>query len=241
MQTNIHSSDTKLPRHIAIIMDGNGRWAKKRLLPRAAGHRAGVEALRAVITRCDELGIEALTVYAFSTENWSRSREEVGALMGLLLEYFSREIDELHRKNVRILILGDVDGLPPRQREAVRAAMSRTRANTGLKLNIALNYGARAELARAARSLAARAAAGELEPGAIDERALADELYTAGLPEVDLLIRTSGEQRLSNFLLYQLAYAEFVFNPVLWPDYGAAELDGDIAEYARRQRRFGGR
>lgn len=222
-------------------MDGNGRWAKKRLLPRAAGHRAGVEALRAVITHCDELGIEALTVYAFSTENWARSREEVGALMALLLEYFTREIDELNRKNVRILILGDVDGLPEKQRDAVRAAMQRTRANTGLKLNIALNYGARAELARAARNLAARAAAGEIDPRAIDESALERELYTAGQPEVDLLIRTSGEQRLSNFLLYQLAYAEFVFDPVLWPDYDAAALDRDIAEFSRRQRRFGGR
>lgn len=222
-------------------MDGNGRWAKKRLLPRAAGHRAGVEALRAVITHCDELGIEALTVYAFSTENWARSREEVGALMALLLEYFTREIDELNRKNVRILILGDVDGLPEKQRDAVRAAMQRTRANTGLKLNIALNYGARAELAQAARNLAARAAAGEIDPRAIDESALERELYTAGLPEVDLLIRTSGEQRLSNFLLYQLAYAEFVFDPVLWPDYDAAALDRDIAEFSRRQRRFGGR
>lgn len=241
MQTNIHSDATKLPRHIAIIMDGNGRWAKKRLLPRAAGHRAGVEALRAVITHCDELGIEALTVYAFSTENWARSREEVGALMALLLEYFTREIDELNRKNVRILILGDVDGLPEKQRDAVCAAMQRTRANTGLKLNIALNYGARAELARAARNLAARAAAGEIDPRAIDESALERELYTAGLPEVDLLIRTSGEQRLSNFLLYQLAYAEFVFDPVLWPDYDAAALDRDIAEFSRRQRRFGGR
>ena len=223
-------------------MDGNGRWAKKRLLPRAAGHRAGVEALRAVITHCDELGIEALTVYAFSTENWARSREEVGALMALLLEYFTREIDELNRKNVRILILGDVAArLPEKQRDAVRAAMQRTRANTGLKLNIALNYGARAELARAARNLAARAAAGEIDPRAIDESALERELYTAGLPEVDLLIRTSGEQRLSNFLLYQLAYAEFVFDPVLWPDYDAAALDRDIAEFSRRQRRFGGR
>ena len=241
MQTNIHSSDTILPRHIAIIMDGNGRWAQRRLLPRAAGHRAGVEAMRQVITRCDELGVEALTVYAFSTENWARSREEVGALMSLLLEYFTREIDELHRKNVRILILGDVDGLPQKQRDAVRAAMERTRGNTGLKLNIALNYGARAELTRAARMLAERAKAGEISPDDIDEDMLSDSLYTAGLPEVDLLIRTSGEQRLSNFLLYQLAYAEFVFDPILWPDVAAAALDRDIAEFQRRQRRFGGR
>lgn len=222
-------------------MDGNGRWAQRRLLPRAAGHRAGVEAMRQVITRCDELGVEALTVYAFSTENWARSREEVGALMSLLLEYFTREIDELHRKNVRILILGDVDGLPQKQRDAVRAAMERTRGNTGLKLNIALNYGARAELTRAARMLAERAKAGEISPDDIDEDMLSGSLYTAGLPEVDLLIRTSGEQRLSNFLLYQLAYAEFVFDPILWPDFDAAALDRDIAEFQRRQRRFGGR
>ena len=241
MQSNIHSSDTILPRHIAIIMDGNGRWAKKRLLPRAAGHRAGVEALRGTITRCDELGIEALTVYAFSTENWSRSHEEVGALMGLLLEYFSREIDELHRKNVRILILGDVDGLPEKQCAAVKAAMERTKDNTGLKLNIALNYGARAEIARAARLLAMRAAAGEIDPDAIDEKMFARSLYTADLPEVDLLIRTSGEERLSNFLLYQLAYAEFVFDPILWPDFDAEALDRDIAIFQKRQRRFGGR
>ena len=241
MQTNIHSSDTILPRHIAIIMDGNGRWAQRRLLPRAAGHRAGVEAMRQVITRCDELGVEALTVYAFSTENWARSREEVGALMSLLLEYFTREIDELHRKNVRILILGDVDGLPQKQRDAVRASMERTRGNTGLKLNIALNYGARAELTRAARMLAERAKSGEISPDDIDENMLSGSLYTAGLPEVDLLIRTSGEQRLSNFLLYQLAYAEFVFDPILWPDFDAAALDRDIAEFQRRQRRFGGR
>jgi undecaprenyl diphosphate synthase len=222
-------------------MDGNGRWAQRRLLPRAAGHRAGVEAMRQVITRCDELGVEALTVYAFSTENWARSREEVGALMSLLLEYFTREIDELHRKNVRILILGDVDGLPQKQRDAVCAAMERTRDNTGLKLNIALNYGARAELTRAARMLAERAKAGEISPDDIDEDMLSGSLYTAGLPEVDLLIRTSGEQRLSNFLLYQLAYAEFVFDPILWPDFDAAALDRDIAEFQRRQRRFGGR
>lgn len=222
-------------------MDGNGRWAQRRLLPRAAGHRAGVEAMRQVITRCDELGVEALTVYAFSTENWARSREEVGALMSLLLEYFTREIDELHRKNVRILILGDVDGLPQKQRDAVRASMERTRGNTGLKLNIALNYGARAELTRAARMLAERAKSGEISPDDIDENMLSGSLYTAGLPEVDLLIRTSGEQRLSNFLLYQLAYAEFVFDPILWPDFDAAALDRDIAEFQRRQRRFGGR
>ena len=241
MQTNIHLDVTQMPRHIAIIMDGNGRWAKKRMLPRAAGHRAGVEAMRSTITRCDELGIEALTVYAFSTENWSRSHEEVGALMSLLLEYFTREIDELDQKNVRILILGDVDGLPEKQCAAVKNAMQRTKDNTGLKLNIALNYGSRAEIVRAARMLAQRAANGEIAPEDIDEKMFSDSLYTRDLPEVDLVIRTSGEERLSNFLLYQLAYAEFVFDPILWPDFDAAALDRDIEIFGRRQRRFGGR
>lgn len=241
MQTNIHLDVTQMPRHIAIIMDGNGRWAKKRMLPRAAGHRAGVEAMRSTITRCDELGIEALTVYAFSTENWSRSHEEVGALMSLLLEYFTREIDELDQKNVRILILGDVDGLPEKQCAAVKNAMQRTKDNTGLKLNIALNYGSRAEIVRAARMLAQRAANGEIAPEDIDEKMFSDSLYTRDLPEVDLVIRTSGEERLSNFLLYQLAYAEFVFDPILWPDFDAAALDRDIEIFGHRQRRFGGR
>ena len=230
-----------IPRHIAIIMDGNGRWAKQKHMLRAQGHRAGVEALRRVITRCDELKVEALTVYAFSTENWSRSPEEVGVLMNLIVEYFNREIDELHSKGVRVNIIGDVDGLPKAPREAVLRAMELTGANTGLRLNIALNYGGRAELVHAARALARRVAQGELRPDDVDERALEGELYTAGLPDVDLLIRTSGEQRVSNFLPWQLSYAEFVFDPTLWPDFDAARLDACIEEFGRRQRRFGGR
>jgi len=228
----------RLPRHVAIIMDGNGRWAAKRGLPRPARHHAGTEALREVIRECDALGIEALTIYAFSTENWARPEDEVGALMGLLLRFFNSEIDELHRKNVRIRIIGDVDGLPAPQRDAVTNAMARTAANTGLKLNIALNYGGREELLRAARALARKAKDGA-DPASFTDRDLCECLYTAGLPDVDLVIRTSGEQRLSNFLPYQTAYAEMVFNGVLWPDYTVEQLHHDLREYASRDRRFG--
>ena len=229
-----------LPRHVAIIMDGNGRWAKKRGLPRSAGHAAGTEALRDIIRASDDWGIEALSIYAFSTENWARSKEEVSALMGLLLKYFHSEIDELDRKNVRILILGDVDGLPEEQREAVVNAMNRTANNTGLKLNIALNYGGRAELTRAARRLAEKCAAGEMKPEDITEAALENELYTAGIPDVDLLIRTSGEVRTSNFLPWQTAYAEMIFDTILWPDYDRAAYLRNLRAYAARDRRFGG-
>lgn len=229
-----------LPRHIAVIMDGNGRWATRQGLPRTAGHKAGVEALRGVIRECDHLGIEALSIYAFSTENWKRSAEEVGALMSLLLAYFRSEIDELDEKGVCIRILGDVDGLPAPQRDAVCAAMERTRANTGLKLNIALNYGGRDELLSAAKTLAARAARGEIDPEAITKEDLEGALYTHDLPDVDLLIRTSGEMRVSNFLLYQIAYAEFVVTDTLWPDFDAAALHEALAAYQKRDRRFGG-
>ena len=232
--------DPRLPRHIAIIMDGNGRWATRRGLPRTAGHRAGVEALRAIIRECDRLRVEALTIYAFSTENWSRSQEEVGALMGLLLTYFRSEIDELDEKNVRITILGDVEGMPGPQREALKNAMARTGGNTGLRLNIALNYGARDELLRAARLLAARAVAEGLDPDSFTRADFEDALYTRGLPDVDLLIRTSGEMRVSNFLLYQIAYAEFVVVDTLWPDFDRASLWDAIRVYQSRDRRFGG-
>lgn len=231
----------RLPAHVAIIMDGNGRWAKNRGLPRSAGHAAGTEALRDIIRASDDWGIQALSLYAFSTENWARSREEVNALMGLLLKYFNSEIDELDKKNVRIRILGDVAGLPAPQREAVESAMARTRDNTGLKLNIALNYGGRAELTRAAQELARRAASGEIAPEDIRESDFEAQLYTAGLPDVDLLIRTSGEVRTSNFLPWQTAYAEMIFDPVLWPDYDRAHYLKNLREYAARDRRFGGR
>lgn len=231
----------KLPRHVAIIMDGNGRWAKKNKIKIALGHRAGTEALREIIRNSSDIGIEALSLYAFSTENWSRSKTEVDALMGLLLEFFTSEIDELHQKNVRILILGEKDALPPDQQQALMAAETRTYNNTGLKLNIAINYGARAELARAARLLAREVADGLRLPESVDEKALAERLYTAGVPDVDLLIRTSGEMRLSNFLLWQCAYAEFVFPKTLWPDFTLADYHACIAEYQTRSRRYGSR
>ena len=234
-------SERALPRHVAIIMDGNGRWAKKHKLQVALGHRTGVEALRGVIRESSDLGIEALSIYAFSTENWRRDQAEVEALMGLLLEYFSLEIDELHKNNVCIRILGDKEGMPEKQREALIRAEERTAQNTGLKLNIAINYGGRAELARAARMLAEKAVRGEIRPEDIDEDALSRELYTKGLPDVDLLIRTSGEMRLSNFLLYQCAYAEFDFPTVLWPDFDVKAYHEALDAFMHRERRFGGR
>jgi undecaprenyl diphosphate synthase len=228
-----------MPRHVAIIMDGNGRWAKQRNLPRSAGHKAGTEALRAIIRESDALGIEALTIYAFSTENWLRPKEEVGALMGLLLQYFASEIDELHQKRVCIRILGDINGLPEAQRRAVASAMERTKDNDGLKLNIALNYGGRAEILRAAKAMAERAQKEGVSLDDMTEADFARELYTAGLPDVDLLIRTSGEMRLSNFLPWQTSYAEMVFNDTLWPDYDVEAYRSDILRYMKRDRRFG--
>ena len=231
----------KLPRHVAIIMDGNGRWAKKHKLNVAMGHRQGVETLREVIRHTDDLGIEALTIYAFSTENWNRSREEVAALMQLILDFFKSEIDELDEKNVRILILGDKALFPEKQREVLIEAENRSAKNTGLTLNICLNYGGRAELTRAARQIALDVQAGRLDVDQIDEKAISDRLYTAGQPDVDLMIRTSGEMRLSNFLLYQCAYAEFLFPKVLWPDFSVQDYDEALLAYGGRERRFGGR
>lgn len=231
----------KLPRHVAIIMDGNGRWAKAHALKVAQGHRRGTETLRAIIRESSDIGIEALSLYAFSTENWKRSPAEVSALMSLLLEYFTSEIDELDEKNVCIRILGDKDGLPGPQREALIQAERRTAANTGLKLNIAINYGGRDEILRAARTLAARAQAGELSPEAITAADFEAALYTHDLPDVDLLIRTSGEMRLSNFLLYQCAYAEMTFPTVLWPDFSLEDYHGALQAFGARDRRFGGR
>ena len=231
----------KLPRHVAIIMDGNGRWAKQHKLNVAMGHRQGVETLREVIRHTDDLGIEALTIYAFSTENWKRSKEEVGALMQLILDFFKSEIDELDEKNVRILILGEKDVFPDKQREVLIEAELRTGDNTGLTLNICLNYGGRAELVRAAKSIVEDVQAGRLSLDKVDETTISDRLYTANQPDVDLMIRTSGEMRLSNFLLYQCAYAEFLFPKVLWPDFSVQDYDEALLAYGGRERRFGGR
>ena len=231
----------KLPRHVAIIMDGNGRWAKKHKLNVAMGHRQGVETLREIIRHTDDLGIEALTIYAFSTENWNRSMEEVGALMQLILDFFKSEIDELDEKNVRILILGEKAVFPEKQREVLIEAERRTGSNTGLTLNICLNYGGRAELVRAAKLLVEDVQSGRLTLDNVSEQTISDRLYTAHQPDVDLMIRISGEMRLSNFLLWQCAYAEFLFPKVLWPDFSVQDYDEALLAYGGRERRFGGR
>jgi undecaprenyl diphosphate synthase len=231
-------SRKSLPKHVAIIMDGNGRWAKRRKLPRSAGHRAGVDRLRGIIRLSSDLGIEALTLYAFSTENWKRPADEVGVLMGLLVEYFTKEIDELHENHVRIRIIGEYQKLPAAARTAVERAMQRTKDNDGLKLGIALNYGSRAEILRAANEAAkAAASSGESE---ITPELFESFLYTSDLPEPDLLIRTSGEQRISNFLLYQLSYAEFLFPNEYWPDFSDECYLDALRAFAKRGRRFGG-
>jgi undecaprenyl diphosphate synthase len=220
-------------------MDGNGRWAKARGLPRALGHERGVEALRRCVNAAPGLGVTHLTVFSFSTENWSRPADEVLALFALLRAYVSRDLERLHKEGVRIRVIGLREGVPADIVSLIEIAEARTRNNTALQLTIAFNYGGRAEIVRAAQRLAERVARGELSPDAIDEAAFASELNTAGLPEIDLLIRTSGEFRISNFMLWQLAYAEMVFLPTLWPEFGAADLAEAVAIYAARDRRFG--
>ena len=228
------------PRHVAIIMDGNGRWAKKRLLPRIAGHKQGVEAVRRISRAARKLGIEVLTLYAFSSENWRRPEEEVRDLMGLLRHFLASELDELVSEGVKLRVIGAWRKLSPDLVAMIDGAIARTAGNPGPTLVIALNYGAQAELAEAARLLADKAKSGEIDPAAIDERAFAAALDTGDLPPLDLLIRTSGEQRLSNFLLWQAAYAEFLFVDTLWPDFDEKALADALGEYGRRQRRFGG-
>jgi undecaprenyl diphosphate synthase len=230
-----------VPRHVAIIMDGNGRWAKARGLPRAAGHRQGAEAARKVLRAAGEAGVECLTLYAFSSENWRRPAEEIGDLMGLLRLYIANELDSLHREGVRIKIIGDYNAFQPDIVKLLEASVAKTAGNTRMTLAVALNYGGRSELVRAARRLAEQAAAGEIAAEAIDEAALDSALDTADLPPLDLLIRTSGEYRLSNFLLWQSAYAELLFVDTLWPDFDGDALRSAIADYSGRERRFGGR
>ena len=230
------ASDGAVPRHVAIIMDGNGRWAKARHLPRVAGHRAGVEAVRRVVEAAPDLGIEVLTLYAFSSENWKRPADEVGDLMGLLRHYIRSEIAELHANGIKLQFIGDWKRLKPDLVTMLEDAGARTAGNTRMTLAIALNYGGQDELVRAAR-----AAAADLAPEAIDAAAIEARLDTAGLPPPDLVVRTSGEQRLSNFLLWQAAYAEFVVTERLWPDFDRAALAETVAEFATRERRFGGR
>lgn len=228
------------PRHVAIIMDGNGRWAKKRLLPRIAGHKQGVEAVRRISRAARKLGIEVLTLYAFSSENWRRPEEEVRDLMGLLRHFLASELDELVSEGVKLRVIGAWRKLSPDLVAMIEGAMARTANNPGPTLVIALNYGAQAELAEAARTLAEKARAGEIDPASIDEAVFEAALDTGDLPPLDLLIRTSGEQRLSNFLLWQAAYAEFLFVDTLWPDFDEKALTQALDQYGRRQRRFGG-
>jgi undecaprenyl diphosphate synthase len=238
----MHSGGTDaaaLPRHVAVIMDGNGRWAKLRGLPRVEGHRMGIRAVRAVVECARELGIPYLTLYAFSVENWGRPVGEVSTLMSLLREFLLEELPELARHRIRLNAIGEVSRLPAFVREILERTVSATAANSEMTLTLALSYAGRGEIVRAARKLAADAAAGKLAPEDISESGFALSLDTAGMPDPDLVIRTSGEQRISNFLLWQTAYAEFVFTDVLWPDFGKAEFLQALEEYSRRQRRFG--
>jgi undecaprenyl diphosphate synthase len=227
------------PRHVAVIMDGNGRWAQARGLPRVAGHEAGADSVRDIVRACGELGIEALTLFSFSTENWRRPEDEVEALMTLLARYLTDERDELMNNRVRLQGIGELARLPPHVRTLLDRATAFTAPNTGLRLSLALSYGGRAEIVHAVRGLAAEVAAGRLSPADIDEAAVNAHLYTAGLPEPDLLIRTSGEMRLSNFLLWQLAYAELYVTDVNWPDFRRPQLVEALRWYASRERRFG--
>jgi undecaprenyl diphosphate synthase len=225
---------------VAVIMDGNGRWARQRGLPRVMGHRAGVEALKRTLRLCSDWGIGALTAYAFSTENWSRPGEEVTFLMTLFERVLARELEALEKEQVRIRFLGDLEELPQGLQTLISDATARTAANTGIHFNVCTNYGGRRELVRAARRLAEQVARGDLDPAALDEERFAAELHTAGEPDPDLLIRTSGEHRISNFLLWQLAYAELHITDVLWPDFDAEALLAALLDYQGRHRRFGG-
>jgi len=228
------------PRHVAIIMDGNGRWAAARGLPRSEGHRRGVEALRRTVRAAGELGIATLTIFSFSSENWLRPAAEVRDLMGLLRRFIRHDLAELHGNNVLVRIIGERTGLDPQIRSLLEEAETLTRGNSGLTLVVAFNYGGRQEIAGAARQIAEEVARGRLRPDEVSAELLARYLDAPDLPDPDLIIRTSGEQRLSNFLLWQAAYSEFVFLPIYWPDFDRAALENAIAEYRRRERRFGG-
>ncbi|MEO5640341.1 MAG: polyprenyl diphosphate synthase [Sphingomicrobium sp.] len=235
------SGEARTPRHVAIIMDGNGRWAAKRGLPRVAGHRAGAEAVRKTVRAAAEAGVEVLTLYAFSSENWRRSPEEVSDLTALMRFYLERELVSLEKEGVRLELIGEPAAFGPDLAARLEAAVERTRGNDQITLVMALNYGSRGELATAAKTLAERAVRGEIDAATIDTAAIGAELQTARWPDLDLLIRTSGEVRLSNFLLWQAAYAELVFVDTLWPDFDEIALGEALADYGRRQRRFGGR
>lgn len=232
-------ADARVPRHVAVIMDGNGRWAEQRGLPRRAGHRCGIRPVRTVVEGCADVGVEYLTLFAFSSENWNRPKDEIRGLMALFVDALNREVAELDEQNVRLCFMGESNRLDPGLRQSMQAAEVRTRGNTRLQLSVAVAYGGRGDLANAARKLARQAAAGTLDPEEIDIERFAAELEMARMPDVDLLIRTGSDRRISNFLLWSLAYSELYFSDVLWPDFGAAELDRAIDSYGSRQRRFG--
>lgn len=231
----------KIPAHVAIIMDGNGRWAQKRNLPHMAGHNAGMLTIKEVVKASSSLGIKHLTVYAFSTENWKRSTDEVSGIFKLIIIYIEKELKELHENNVRIKILGDYEQLPKDAVKSLNKSLETTKNNTGLQFNIALNYGGRDEILRSVKKLAREVEAGTLKADEITEEMIEENLYTAGIPDPDIIIRTSGEVRLSNYLLWQCAYSEFVFTDVLWPDFTRQELENAIEIFQNRKRRFGGR
>lgn len=228
-----------LPKHIAVIMDGNGRWAKARGLDRTQGHRAGTDSARRIVRLCGELGVQHLTLYTFSSENWKRPPLEVRALMSLLIEMVYREVDDLNRNNVRLNAVGDLTQLPEKTREALEDGMAKTAGNTGLQLHLAVSYGSRAEIVEAAKRLARAAMTGRINPEEIDEEILSNHLFTRGIPDPDLMIRTGGDRRISNFLMWQLAYAELWFSDVLWPDFGEAQLREALDSFGGRERRFG--
>lgn len=232
-------TENDLPKHIAIIMDGNGRWAKVRGLPRTMGHRAGIKAVRRVVEACVELKVPCLTLYAFSIENWRRPKMEIVTLMRLLSEFLEKEIGEMNAHDIRFTAIGRLHQLPEYVRKRLRRTIEATSRNRGLVLNLALSYGGRSEIVDAAKKIAEKARAGELSPEAIDERSFSRFLYTNGMPDPDLLIRTSGEMRLSNFLLWQISYSEIVVTKTLWPDFTKADLEKAIAEFQSRERRFG--
>ena len=234
-----HTREPGTPRHVAVIMDGNGRWAARRALPRHLGHRAGVKAVRAAVEGCARRGVEALTLFAFSSENWGRPAEEVSRLMELFVEAMDREVDELLKNGIRLRFIGDLSKLRPNLRDGVARGEARTAGNTRMTLYVAVSYGGRWDIVGATRRLAAAAAAGAIEPAAIDEQAFARELALGDAPDPDLFIRTGGEQRISNFLLWNLAYSELYFCDCLWPDFDEAELDRAFRHFAGRQRRYG--
>lgn len=229
----------RLPRHIAVVMDGNGRWARERGRNRIEGHRAGIESVRQIVTACRELGVQVLTLYAFSSENWKRPRLEVRALMRFLDEYLHKELSTLVDNEIRLTTIGDLSRIPPGVQQTLESVKQRTRNHKAMTLVLALGYGGRAEIVAAARRAAADAAAGRLDPQTLDEARFSDYLDTAGLPDPDLMIRTSGEFRLSNYLLWQMAYAEFHFTPTLWPDFRKGHLYAALLDYQARERRFG--